>query len=101
VTCTGADDDTFMDGDEKKINATLSPNAQSADVIFVIEEKRCLINAATIMADMGVQIDNALKARGRLYTINSPLRQQTSGSETMSTRKRSHVLCEWACYDAI
>jgi len=63
VTCKGPSGNTFKDGDEEKID-NVTPNVQSADVVFVVEEKGCHRNVANTLADMGVQIDNALKARG-------------------------------------
>ncbi|XP_064626174.1 apolipophorins-like [Lineus longissimus] len=64
VTCSGANVDTFKEGESRRIVSSKTPNAQSADVVFVVEEKRCNVDAATKLADMGVQIDNALKAQG-------------------------------------
>ena len=65
MTCNGVNDDTFVDGETQEFQSADKPNAQSADVVFIVEEKQCNAQVVGKLADMGVQIDNALKAQGK------------------------------------
>jgi hypothetical protein len=61
VKCDKPSYDTYTEGEELTAYAA----DHSADVIFVVEEKPCNVDAIAKLGDIAVEIDNALKAKGK------------------------------------
>jgi len=63
--CQSPSSALMIEGEKVKIKSSELPSTRSADVVFVVEEKKCNKELAQKIPDLAMQINNALGATGK------------------------------------